>query len=232
MAKPLPSARRSEAYTLLGISPESVALAPKIEPLFRKLKGGKTAAIAYLRASDSLIARAFMAKYDNILLPEWVRRSLPIEAFCIAAKIPPTLLWDVTVDAYRHINQQLASIAASEQHPRIVGKVNDLAMLGDIDAIEHNLKHMAFLPQSKGAQVAVNINASANATAQSATAILPAPPPESTIRQLSDRFNAERPQLNAAPTFATDMPPARPAIIDAMAPVMAHRRSEEADDAS
>ena len=223
--------RKDEGYRLLGVSPEAVALAPKIEPLLRKLKGGKSSAIAYLRASDNPLARSFIAKYDNILLPQWCRRILPIEAFCVAASISPSLLWDVTVDAYRRVNQQLASVAASSEHPRIVDKVNSLALEGDPDSITHTLKHMAFLPQSKGATVAVNVNASANATAQSAAITLPAPPPESTIRQLSDRFNAERPQHQLPAAQEPDLPPRRePQTIDILVPIGARRDSADSED--
>lgn len=183
--------RRLDSYSLLHITPEQVASSIKIEGLIRKMRGGKSTALIYLRASEDPIARSFIAVYDNLLLPEWVRTSAPIEAFCISAGISPSTLWDVIVSSSRRLNQQLASLETSARHPEIVEKMNEMAIEGCPAAIKNSLLHMGFLPQSKTATVAVNVN-STQTTNNQVAMILPAPPAESTIRQLSDRFNATR----------------------------------------
>jgi hypothetical protein len=187
--RPTP-AQSAAAYELLGVTPNAVIALPKIAPLLRKLKGGWAQALIYLRYSEAPTCRRFLARYDNILYPEWVRRAVPVEAFCAAAGISPIDLWEDIVAAYRRVNQQLASIAAAESHPEVVAGVIARASEGSDKATTHLLKHMQFLPQAKGAQVSVTTNV------QAPTAIaltLPAPPPEETIRRMTQRFNEERP---------------------------------------
>lgn len=240
----LAAARRVHGYALLRVAPNDVAAVPRITSLVAKLRGGQSAAIAYLRSSESAIARAFLAHYDNLLLPDWVHSALPIEAFCVAAHVSPTLLWKEIVAQYRTVNAELASIAVSESHPDLVDRMIEWAKGpdGDKDRL-HLLRHMAFLPQPKGAQVSATFNVSANSAATAQAAALPAPPAEDTIRRLSDRFNVERgspstlegetvgqPALPAASAAADPLAGLHRGSLDAMAPVLRQETVESAED--
>jgi hypothetical protein len=177
--------RRRRAYELLGVAPNSVADAPKIGHLIAKLRDGKQTALEALRASDLPEARKFISKYDNVLLPAFVRRTLPIEAFSIAAGISPTRLFGVIAEVIRLQKSQLGVIKAAERHEAIVEKSSDMALVdeGIEDRMAH-LKHMGFTPSPRGSTI--NIGVSATATAQAASradaAVLPAP--EDTIRRM------------------------------------------------
>jgi hypothetical protein len=230
-AKKISPAQTADAYALLGVKPNDVLQSPQIRPLLKKLKGGWPQALIYLRYSDGAPARTFLRRYDNILYPEWVRRAVPVEAFCVAAKVSPIDLWEDIVAAYRRVNQQLASIAAAESHPDVVAAVIERANEGSDKATTHLLKHMQFLPQAKGAQVSVVTNV--QATAQAA-ATLPAPPPEETIRRMTQRFNTEKPAQVLEGISAPDdralpaMP--EPAEFNAMAPARDPAYAERGDE--
>jgi hypothetical protein len=181
---PASMARRRRAYELLGVAPNAVADAPRIAHLIAKLRDGKSTALEALRASDLPEARKFISKYDNTLLPAFVRRTLPIEAFCVAAGISPTRLFGVIAEVIRLQKAQLGAIRAAERHEAIVAASSDFAMAPEgVDDRMAHLKHMGFTPSPKGSTI--NIGVTANATAQSASvmqATLAAP--EDTIRRM------------------------------------------------
>jgi len=192
------SDRRATAYLMLGVDPNAVLLAPRISHLIARIKGGKLSALEALRASDLPEARLFASKYDNPLLPSFVRRDLPLEAFSIAAGISPTRLWGMIAELIRVQKAQLGAIKAAERHEEIVGVSSDMALnpLGVEDRMAH-LKHMGFTPSPKGSQINIltNVSATANAAAKSLSA--GAPPPEDTIRRIIES-RQQRQQLQSA----------------------------------
>jgi hypothetical protein len=179
------AARRATAYSLLGVSPNVVAAAPRITHLIRKIKGGWPSALEALRASDSREARSFMIRYDDLYLPSYVRKVLPIEAFAVAADLSPTRLFAVIAECIRTQKQQLGAIKAAQAHEEIV-EVSSQAAL-DADRVEDrmaHLKHMAFLPAAKGAQISIVNQASATASADAKSLAVSAESPEATIRRM------------------------------------------------
>jgi hypothetical protein len=197
--------RRRRAYELLGVAPNSVADAPRIGHLISKLRDGKQTALEALRASDLPEARKFISKYDNVLLPAFVRRTLPIEAFSIAAGISPTRLFGVIAEVIRLQKSQLGAIKAAERHEAIVEKSSDMALVdeGIEDRMAH-LKHMGFTPSPRGSTINIGVSATANAAAHAEAPTAYLPPAEDTIkrtieaRQRNPLIAGQPPQLPAA----------------------------------
>jgi hypothetical protein len=181
---------KQRGYRLIGVNPNEVILAPKIAPLLRRLTGNKDTAIDYLRASGSPVARTFLAVYDEITLPGYFRNVLPIEAFCIAAKVDPLQLLRAIVETIHAVGAIEGSTIAALAHPDIMRFSVNRALTpeGEKDR-EWNLKHMGHLPSPKGYQVNVNVNANASSQAASQTVPVTAPSPENTIRRFTNRFN-------------------------------------------
>jgi hypothetical protein len=177
--------RRRRAYELLGVAPNSVADAPKIGHLISKLRDGKQTALEALRASDLPEARKFISKYDNVLLPAFVRRTLPIEAFSIAAGISPTRLFGVIAEVIRLQKSQLGAIKAAERHEAIVEISSQVALdpQGVDDRMAH-LKHMGFTPSPRGSTINIGVSATATAAAASRADAAALPAPEDTIRRM------------------------------------------------
>lgn len=196
-------------YKAIGVTPNQVSQFPKLTSHLRTI-GGKARALEYLRASSHPFARRFCAIYDDIILPAIVRRTLPLEAFCVAAHITSEQFLFAISQSAREMKQYEGSIKAAEVHPAIVQKSSELALEGDTDHITLNMKHMGFLPLPKGSQVSVNVNASANAQSAAQSATVLAPSPENTIRRLVNRFNLPTTQPAQLPepreTVPTIMP--------------------------
>jgi hypothetical protein len=140
-------------------------------------------------------ARAFVSKYDNLYLPSFCRRVLPIEAFALAAGLSPTRLFGVIVECGRRFEAGLGSLTAAAEHTKIVEASSKAALdpeLGLADRTMH-LKHMGFLPLPKGSQVNVQVNASAVAASESAALSAgSAPAPEDTIRRIVEARQARQ----------------------------------------
>jgi len=196
------------AYRILGVAPNDVAAAPKISRLVDKLPEGKLTLLEVLRASDAPEARRFIAIYDDLTLPSYVRRYVPLEGFALAAGLSPTRLWEVTLQAYRKQTEQLGALRAAMHHEQIVDKSSDAALgnEGIEDRMAH-LKHMGFLPAAKGSTININANASATAAAQSVATIADLPSPEETIRKMVEA----RQRASLAGAATKELPAASPA---------------------
>jgi hypothetical protein len=167
------------------VAPNSVADAPKIGHLISKLENGKQTALETLRASDFPEARKFISKYDNVLLPAFVRRTLPIEAFAIAAGISPTRLWGVIAEVFRLQKAQLGAVKAAQRHERIVEVSSQVAELPEgVDDRMAHLKHMGFTPSPRGSTINIGVSATATAAAASRADAAVLPAPEDTIRRM------------------------------------------------
>lgn len=197
MPTPSPSQQRLQSYRALGVSANDVAEFPRLA-LSIKSAGGKLKALEYIRSSADPAARRFISVYDNILLPVAVRRILPIEAFCVAARVTADDFRSVLARSIRTIHQFESAVKAAEAHPAIVNKSTELAQEGDFHHATLNMKHMGFLPAPANSRVEVNVSAHAQAASQVQSAIVSAPSPENTIRRLVNRFNTEPKQLTEA----------------------------------
>ena len=195
---------KSRAYSVLGVEPNRVLSAPRIQPLIRDLvkppsyELGWRQALEALRASEIEEARQFLNRYDDPTLPLYCRKFLPIEAFAIASGMSPLILWETIVRALTRLNTYRGIALAAIAHPEIVETSIEQAKdpKGFRDR-EWQLKHAGFLPLPKGN--VINVQATANAQSASQSAALAAPTPESTIRRLTDRFNDLREEVAATP---------------------------------
>jgi hypothetical protein len=143
----------------------------------------------YLSSDDHADARKVLLAYHSI--PHYCRDVLPIEAFCVAAKVSPLSILGILVGSIVRMGAAARTVIAMVNQPRVVQKSVEMALTDDGIADRELLaKATGFLPTPKGAQTIVNVAANANAaaTAQSASA----PPPEQTVRTLVDLFNEAR----------------------------------------
>lgn len=152
--------------------------------------------------------------------PHPLARLVPIEAFCVAVGVSPLRVIELLVAAVVRQGAQASSIIAAVSHPRVVQKTVEMALTDDgIDDRDTLHRAVSFLPTPKGNTTIINNTPIAHASS-SAQAAAVAPPPEQTIRRLSDRFNEARlaatPHIAALPAApadaATDPVPAVPAV--------------------
>jgi hypothetical protein len=154
----------------------------------------------YLRAASGPIARAVMAQYDR--LGKRDRRALPIEAFVVAAAADPNTIADLIAASLAAVQRRMVAVKFSAAHSTVADLTLANAALPGKEGFrdrESVHKIMGALPIPKGAQTIVNVQQ--NAVPQAATVL--APPPEQTIRRLSERLAAARPAL---PVRATPVP--------------------------
>lgn len=222
-------------YARLGVQPNSVLLAPKVTHLLSSMRGGIPKAIEYLRASAEPAARAFILMYDDPSLSLKIRDALPLEAFCLAAKLDPTdLLAPITRVAHLH-GAMLGAVKAAERHPEIVDA--SLAAAVTPDGVEDrmaNLKHMGYLPSPRGSSVNVQVNASATAAAAAKSDAASLSTPEETIRRIIERRQQVASLTPAAtqPALPAPVPESVPAFMprEAREPVTVDADYEEADE--
>lgn len=223
----MPSIVTLGALRQLGVSYDDVAALPQITPQLRAIsrtirragqprrKRGEpnenpvpygpgadltTAWPLYLAASDDPDIVKLLAARRSV--PPSTARLLPIEAFCAASGVSPLRVIEVLVAAVVRQGAQASTIIAAVSHPRVVQKTVEMALTDDGTEDRATLhKAVNFLPTPKGNTTIINNTPMANASARAeshAQAAAVAPPPEQTIRRLSDRFNEAR--LHAAPT--------------------------------
>jgi hypothetical protein len=143
----------------------------------------------YLEASTDPDARAILRAYH--LLPKYLSRAVPIESFCIAAKVSSVRALEIIVVTCMRLGVQAENIIAAVNRPRIVQKTVDMAMTDE--GVEDRMmfhKATGFLPTPKGAQTTIQVVQSTQVSANAQVAA--APPPEQTIRRMVNRFNESK----------------------------------------
>jgi hypothetical protein len=195
---------RARAYKELGIDPATVLKVQQITPNLRIHFASVSRSgpanlpadpIYYLNASDSPFARALLDRYYSLAKP--LRRALPLEAFCVAAHVPPVRIEEIIIQVYQRLYKQQAQLKSAAHGPEIMDRTIALAT-GAVDetvqlaaqTLLHKVNGVVPLPAAARTSIQVTQNAQTNATAQSAA--IAAPPPEQTIRRLVDRFNEAR----------------------------------------
>lgn len=160
----------------------------------------------YLASSESADAKKLLLVLYSV--PAAHRRSLPIEAYCVAAGVSPLTILGILTGEVVRLGAQASTIIAAVNHPRVVQKSVDMALTDEgIDDRTLLAKATGFLPSPKGSQINIHNAPTASATALAAPVI--APPPEQTIRRAVDRFNDAR-LLPAAPTISLPAPSPQP----------------------
>jgi hypothetical protein len=154
-----------------------------------------------LKLSDLPDARAISQLYERLEPAQ--ARSLPVEAFCIAAGLSPMRVIEILTGILVRQGATASTILAAVWHPRVVEKTVQMALQDDGVSDRATLhKATGFTPSPKGSQTIINVQNSANA-ANIPAVFVPAPSPESTVRLLADTFNEARglPALVTQPTI-------------------------------
>jgi hypothetical protein len=143
----------------------------------------------YLQTSDHPEAKKVLSVYFSTFKIH--RRVLSIEAYCVAAHVPPLRILEIITATCVRLGAQASNIVAAVNHPRVVQKTVEMA-LTDEGVEDRAMLHKAagFLPTPKGAQT--NITIAANAQSNSLVQAALAPPPEQTIRRMVNRFNESK----------------------------------------
>lgn len=152
----------------------------------------------YLASDDHDDALKVLLAYRSV--PRYRGRDrLPIEAYCVAAKVSPLTILGILVGSIVRMGVAARTVIAMVNHPRIVQKSVEMALTDEgIEDRTLLARATGFLPTPKGSQTIINVEA--NASAQSASPVLvAAPPPEQTIRRAVDRFNDARLLPSAPP---------------------------------
>lgn len=217
MTTSLLSTRRDIAIERLGITDRSLIrtlppITSQLRMLAKKLRKRKLPAspFYYLKCSADERARRIVELYYS--LPKNQRDLPPIEAYCFAISADPEAILTLIVRASATLARMSSAVIASANHPLITDSTVDIALDPREETkdrlVAQTLIHKAvgFLPTPKGSQITVNASATSASTAQAAA--LPAPPPESTIRRLVDRFNDAPKSLPVAPPI--DIPERMP----------------------
>lgn len=215
---PSPEYTRRALLAKLGVTEESLAACVRISPelgrITRAIKSANSNLprdpFYYLAASDAPEARAILAARERISRGN--RKLVPIEAFCIAAAVPPMRVLEVITATAVRLGAQASAIIAAVAHPKVVEKTVEMALTDE--GIEDRTtlhKHTGFLPMPKGSQTIIHNVANASA---SAPTVIAAPPPERTIKTLVDRFNERRGVLAASPILELAAPAPTDSILD------------------
>jgi hypothetical protein len=193
--------RRAKAYELLGVAEPDVLAAPQVSRDLRRTlhnlasSGMPTDPMHYLKSCGEADARMVVHLWRE--LPNHLRRIVPLEALCLAAKVDPLRVSDLVVMSITRISRMQSTVIAAMSHPEIVDTSVRVAKtdegVADRMAIH---KAVGFTPSPKGTQTIVQVTQTASAAAGANA--LSAPPPEQTIRRLSDRLNALRGALPPA----------------------------------
>jgi hypothetical protein len=245
--------KKCDAYTRLGVKEADVLAAPRVTPALRQIArqlqrvamqkdpanpNAAKLAIAsfpvspyyYLHATSEPDAVKVLAAYYSI--PAYLRRPLPVEAFCLAAGVPTNRVLEIVVATATRLGAQASDLIAAVAHPRVVEKTIEMALTDDGHRDRETLhKHAAFLPRPAGQSVRVNVTQNTQATAQAT--VVAAPPPEQTIRRLVDRFNDARALPAAEPAALPESTGQTPFPEDTRelepVPVLAEEEEDERD---
>lgn len=107
-----------------------------------------------LDRDESVEAARFLAAYDTIELNAAERDRLPIEAFCLAAKIPTMRMFGVIAEACGKFSNDAANLIASVHHPEVV-KATVASALHPLGKEDRKMLHLhsGFVPVPKNQTV-------------------------------------------------------------------------------
>lgn len=141
--------RKLQALKRLGVDAGELARAPEITPVLKQAEGGLPAVLAALRFSNDLSAQHFVEKYDAV--PVGDRAKLSWEAICLATEVDPSHLLGAAILALQTHSANTVRIIAVTNHPKLVRKRVEYAMLPGGDRDRNALDTaVGFLPSPKG----------------------------------------------------------------------------------
>lgn len=208
------------ACARIGIDPAMLATVASITPYIKdKFHLSTQVAIDYLRLSANPEARKVLAMVDCRELRAADRKALTLEAYCLAAGVPPMNIIEILGGVLIRLGAQESSVIAAVHHPAVVARTVEQALGGDTKSQSLLYKASGFLPTPKGSTTTIQIGGQQPAAAAPAASVV-APPPEQTIRKLTDRFNESRQQAAL---------PSAPAATEPQEYIEDATESEEAD---
>jgi hypothetical protein len=196
-----------QAYKKLGIigrngtskdATDKLHAMPQVTPMLKEIMSGlkernlPVDPYYYLNSSADLSAQALMQLY-RATAPT-ARALLTLEAFCLAASVDPNAILEAIVNSITRMNALKAGISLSVSQSEIVN-TNIEAAKDIYNGYKDRYLHMkvsGMMPMPKGAKTIVNVHSNANASSApvNQSIIMPAPPPEQTVRRLSERLHA------------------------------------------
>jgi hypothetical protein len=196
----MPTMNQALAYKRIGIDKEKLATIPNISLVLAKVlagleeKGLSTDPYFYLDLSGNSDALRVMHAYKSV--PGYVRKLLSLEAFCLAAQADPNVIVDSIMASISRVSALTAGVKLSTAQPEIVDTTIEAAKNIDNGHKDRRLfmQVSGLMPMSRGAQTIVNVKntASASSAPVQQAIVVPAPPPEQTVRRLSERLQAVR----------------------------------------
>lgn len=167
----------------LGVTLKAVKAQRRITPLLRRTKLLREVP-TYLRSSSAPEAKTFLEVWDSLSFPE--RRSLPLEAICVASGVSSSELFYIFMDSYSSQKKVEGELLAAKHGPGVVKATVATALAGDPAAQKMLLQHSGFLPLPK-TQIMVGTKIDARTqTAQTLNMNLPTP--EAGVRRMAERF--------------------------------------------
>jgi hypothetical protein len=187
---------REQAYELLGVDDMDVVLGPKIEPLL-KTAGVLEKVWSYLETSGDEMARLLIAqKYK--LATKSQRDAVPLEAYCLAAKLDPKKVLGLIFAEVYSQNEQAAGLMAAHAQPDIVQATIDAAKQpGGSRERSMMHQHSKFVPVPKTSFIFAPRAGKVVEGDDNSQTLAVLPPIEKVVRDVSDRFNE---RLLTAPT--------------------------------
>ena len=216
--------RLSKLYVTLGVDPALLAVQPPIAPKLAAVRAVISRVYpdqADALPLDPLVLLRHSADPDALLLlniharvdDTRVRDIVPVEALALAAGVPVSRVFDMLLAALCRVSREVATMVTAFGHIQVVEDTLQSARLPgpDGDAARAQVhKAVGWLPAPKGS--VTNISIAANAAAQTQGAVALAPAPEATVRQLTEKFQAER--TLAPPPVAVAVPSDAPTDAD------------------
>jgi hypothetical protein len=206
--------RLGKFYASIGVDPALLAVQPPVAPRLaavRAIISRVYPAQADSLPLDPLVLLRHSADPDALLLlnifaridDTRIRDHVPIEAIALAAGVPMPRVVDMLMASLCRMSHEVATMVTAFGHIQVVeDTLASARVLGPDGDAARSMVHKAvgWLPTPKGSVTNISLAAHANANPQ--TAIVAAPSPEATVRQLSEKFNAER-TLSPPPLLPT-----------------------------
>ena len=179
---------KEQAFDLLGINEADLLMVAQIEPLLKRANVLEKV-WEYLETSSDEMARILIAQKYKLSLKSQ-RDAVPFEAYCVAARLDTKKVLGLIFSEVYSQNEQAAGLMAAQAQPDIVKATIDRAVEpGGTRERDMMHKHSRFVPVP---QTSVTFVREAGKVVQgddNSQTLTVLPPIETTVRQISDRFN-------------------------------------------